>query len=153
MCGIWVTRVYNTSLSGRDPRSPPSVSDTSIRTPGSGLSSMKSDSSLFRRRQSCAWCAPGWRGRKALLPCRAQPVCASLVYQLGTHKPVTARLWPWLEPFSVRTCLKLCIVTTTVPPGGRAAPGARRGGMAARPFPNHTPHTLNPQPQTLNPEP
>jgi len=32
----------------------------------------------------------------------------SLEIQLATHKPVKARFWRWLQPSSVRTCLKPC---------------------------------------------
>jgi len=42
--------------------------------------------------------------------------------ELGTHKAVTARFWPWLEPFSVRTSLKLCKL---FPPARTLIPGRR----------------------------
>ena len=32
--------------------------------------------------------------------------CLPLSSKFGTHKPVNARIRPWLEPFSVRTSLK-----------------------------------------------
>ena len=38
-----------------------------------------------------------------MVPLLLQPLSS----QLATHKPVESRLWPWLEPFSVRKSLKL----------------------------------------------
>jgi len=88
--------------------------------PGSGLGSSHFSGRCLDNLSSCSLLAHQWSpGLCTRL--RLPPPLEPLSRKLGTNKPVKARFWPWLEPFSVRKSLKPIEVVHSPPAIGLAS--------------------------------